>query len=260
MTESELSEKQIKLCECGCGQPAPIAKKTITAKGYKKGEPRRFILGHNSNGQNHPNWKGGKVQVVCAQCGNIIYRKPDQVKRAKNNFCNHKCFSLWKRINKTGKNNPAWKGGLIKVICDQCGKEFEKRRYAVRNDKKNFCNHKCQGGWTSINQSGKGNPRWLGGLSYGGYCPIWTDKEFKEYIFERDNYKCQNPDCRKNSNILCRHHIDFNKKNCEPSNIILLCNSCNGRANADRDWHTAYYNAIMAKKNYLAEIVSHGQI
>lgn len=36
-----------KLCECGCGQPAPIAKETKTARGSVKGQPLRFIAGHN---------------------------------------------------------------------------------------------------------------------------------------------------------------------------------------------------------------------
>ena len=36
----------MKLCECGCGEPAPIADKTTRAKGYVAGEPRRFIAGH----------------------------------------------------------------------------------------------------------------------------------------------------------------------------------------------------------------------
>lgn len=35
-----------KLCECGCGLPAPIAKKTATRWGHVKGEPVRFIHGH----------------------------------------------------------------------------------------------------------------------------------------------------------------------------------------------------------------------
>lgn len=34
------------MCECGCGQPAPIATKTDTLRGYVKGQPRRFIAGH----------------------------------------------------------------------------------------------------------------------------------------------------------------------------------------------------------------------
>lgn len=36
-----------KLCECGCGLPAPISLYTDTPRGYFKGKPRRFIIGHN---------------------------------------------------------------------------------------------------------------------------------------------------------------------------------------------------------------------
>lgn len=36
-----------KLCECGCGEPAPISKENDRTKGLVKGEPRRFISGHN---------------------------------------------------------------------------------------------------------------------------------------------------------------------------------------------------------------------
>lgn len=35
------------LCQCGCGRPTPIAKRTYTAKGHVKGQPVRFIVGHN---------------------------------------------------------------------------------------------------------------------------------------------------------------------------------------------------------------------
>lgn len=36
----------IKLCECGCGRPAPIAKQTNRRIGHVKGQPIRYILGH----------------------------------------------------------------------------------------------------------------------------------------------------------------------------------------------------------------------
>ena len=39
-----------KLCECGCGEPAPIAKVTNRRKGHIKGEPIRFVNGHNQRG------------------------------------------------------------------------------------------------------------------------------------------------------------------------------------------------------------------
>lgn len=37
----------IKLCECGCGQPAPLAPHSHKRRGWVKGEPRRFVHGHN---------------------------------------------------------------------------------------------------------------------------------------------------------------------------------------------------------------------
>jgi hypothetical protein len=37
----------VKLCECGCGQPALVARWNNPSKGHVKGEPVRFISGHN---------------------------------------------------------------------------------------------------------------------------------------------------------------------------------------------------------------------
>lgn len=36
------------LCECGCGEPAPIAKRTYGNRGVRKGEPMRYIRGHST--------------------------------------------------------------------------------------------------------------------------------------------------------------------------------------------------------------------
>lgn len=97
----------------------------------------------------------------------------------------------------------------------------------------------------SIINSGVGNRNWLGGISYEPYCPIWSDKEYKEDIKLRDGYKCLNPICSKKDSRLHIHHIDYNKKNCEYKNVITLCGSCNAKANFDREWHTAWYQALM---------------
>lgn len=34
-------------CQCGCGEPAPIATRTDRRYGAVKGQPRRYISGHN---------------------------------------------------------------------------------------------------------------------------------------------------------------------------------------------------------------------
>jgi hypothetical protein len=36
----------VTLCECGCGDPAPIARQTDRRRGVRRGEPLRFIRGH----------------------------------------------------------------------------------------------------------------------------------------------------------------------------------------------------------------------
>lgn len=52
----------VKLCECGCGEPAPIAKKTDLKKKTVRGQPVRFIARHffrTNKGRSHANWRGG---------------------------------------------------------------------------------------------------------------------------------------------------------------------------------------------------------
>jgi hypothetical protein len=80
------------------------------------------------------------------------------------------------------------------------------------------------------------------------YCDAWADKEYKESIKERDGYKCLNPTCLCNSKRLGIHHINYNKKDCAPLNLITLCTSCNSRANSDRDWHKSWYQAVINKR------------
>jgi hypothetical protein len=46
MTNRTTQDSPVKLCECGCGQPAPLAKKTNTLKNAVRGVPLRFIPGH----------------------------------------------------------------------------------------------------------------------------------------------------------------------------------------------------------------------
>ena len=92
--------------------------------------------------------------------------------------------------------------------------------------------------------TGKNNPNWKGGISFDPYCQAWVDQEYKQSIKERDGNRCLNPLCN-NEHDLCLHHIDYDKKNCNPFNLITVCRSCNSKANKDREWHTSWYQAII---------------
>jgi hypothetical protein len=95
---------------------------------------------------------------------------------------------------------------------------------------------------------GFGNPNWKGGISCEPYCDIWSDKEYKADIKERDGNQCLNPYCFHGTKKLHIHHIDYDKKNCAPQNLITVCNSCNSHANYNRKWHTEWYRKILNKR------------
>lgn len=88
-------------------------------------------------------------------------------------------------------------------------------------------------------------PGWRGGISCEPYCDSWLDLDYKKSIKERDDYKCQNPNCSGNYKRLSIHHIDYNKKNCFPDNLITLCNPCNSKANQNREFWCLFYKKIL---------------
>jgi len=130
--------------------------------------------------------------------------------------------SLYRIENKlsVGKNNPMF------------GKIHNNKSKQIMSEKKKDL------------YDGENNPNWKGGLSKEPYCFEFTD-DLKEYIKQRDGYKCRNPECNKKSNKLCVHHIDYDKKHCETMNLITVCVSCNSRANFNRRyWKSLYFNIL----------------
>lgn len=89
------------------------------------------------------------------------------------------------------------------------------------------------------------HPAWKGGISYEPYNENF-DIELKNKIKNRDNFKCQL--CMKEYNILHIHHIDYNKKNSNEKNLIVLCNSCHSKTNYKRKEYEKYFNIIIEEK------------
>ena len=84
---------------------------------------------------------------------------------------------------------------------------------------------------------GAKNPAWNGGSSFEPYPPQFNII-LKKSILVRDNYTCQL--CKaipKDKRKLHPHHIDYNKGNCDPGNLITLCHSCHSKTNHHRkEW------------------------
>lgn len=130
---------------------------------------------------------------------------------------------------------------ILKCKCNKCDTIYETNwtKFGYHN---NRC-PKCARTTQSIKKSGSNHFNWKGGISAEPYCFDWNSSEFKEYIFERDEYKCWN--CGNKYSKLVRHHIDYNKKNCDPINIITLCRSCHTKTNYNRDVWEDHFKNIM---------------
>lgn len=57
---------------------------------------------------------------------------------------------------------------------------------------------------------------------------IYQKYFLKCIVFQRDNFKCQNENCKQTDNRLTLHHIKFRKNNGKdkPKNAVTLCKAC----------------------------------
>ena len=110
-----------------------------------------------------------------------------------------------------------------------------------------------QKGETSWNKDLKGyragdkNNFWIDGRTAlnNPYPDDWTDT-LKESIRQRDNYICQECGTHQDelkgwNKKLDIHHIDYDKKNCNPDNLIALCRKCHIKTNFNREYWFNYF-------------------
>lgn len=91
--------------------------------------------------------------------------------------------------------------------------------------------------------TGEKNPNWNGGTSFEPYPVDWTEA-LRRSIRERDHYICQLTGLYGNE----VHHIDYDKKNCVPKNLITLSHNSNTKVNKNREYWTNYFKNLIKLK------------
>ena len=89
---------------------------------------------------------------------------------------------------------------------------------------------------------GSNHPNWRGGSS--DPYPIGWNHHLREMIRERDKFTC----------VLCGkaqttqrhpvHHINYEKDDLRPKNLITLCTTCHSKTNGDRKYWTALFEGV----------------
>lgn len=173
----------------------------------------------------------------CKQCNKKFKTPASKVK-----FCSRKCYRKWIAIP---ENSATFKKG--KPRCTVCSKQ-------LTNYKSKLCwNHYRQ----IVGKFNKGKLRSEifrkhMSLVQGGtgipYSDCLHPKEFyyvRETIRSRDNHKCQVCHKRQYKEKLSVHHIDYDKSNNEPKNLISLCRNCHRETLHNRDYWYAFFTYIM---------------
>jgi DNA-directed RNA polymerase subunit RPC12/RpoP len=175
-----------------------------------------------NHGENHINWQGGPKH--CIDCGAELKGSNPGSSRERCKRCHFK--------HAVKEDHPRWKGGWPK--CIDCGKELLSRS-AVRCI---ACNQK--------HTVAENHPNWKGGIGNEPY-PFEFDDELKEVIRERDNYTCQTCGIlqKEHWRKLDIHHINYDKDDISPNNLISLCQSCHLTTNYDRDIWQRFFQSCM---------------
>jgi len=204
------------LCECGCGQE-------VTRGKLYPHKWNRFVHGHNGRCITEETRKklsdaGKRGNVGQFKKGHITEMTEDIKQKIS-------CSSTGKKMSpeaiakmsdvKRGK--PSWNKGK-KMSAEYCRtiSENQKGRLLTDEWKRNISKaHK--GKYESVKNDSK-------------YCSHWGDEEFRNDCM---NSKCEN--CG-SVNKLLLHHIDEDKANCNPDNIMTLCRPCHARHHATLLW------------------------
>jgi len=213
--------------------------------------------------------KSGKIKLICQQCGKEFPVYPSDIKNNRR-FCSQRCGAIgripWnKGLHTKGTPHTEETKRKLSEIHKRIGapwnigrkysKERCERISKANMGKPSWWKGKKHTKETKLKMSlacrtkrdnsvyaGKNHWNWQGGKSFEHY-EIEFNKKLKEKIRKRDNYICQ--ECfkhqdklftkNKNGNSvkekLSIHHIDYDKKNNNPDNLISLCRNCHCKTN-----------------------------
>lgn len=205
----------------------------------------------NLIGEKSSSWKYGKIKIKCDFCEKEIYKTFSEIKKYKKHFCGKECYDKWQKENSLkGENSAVY--SKVETKCDYCGKNikvFKSRYNAVKH---HFCNNECHYKWKSKNLIGS-KSNFYGIHRFGkenyNYNPNLTEedrvkhrntlkiKEWRNKVFERDNYTCQITGDNKGGNLVSHH---LNSHNWDKENRYNLDNGITITEEIHKLFHNIY--------------------
>lgn len=234
-----------KLCNCGCGKAVNPGRKFVKCH---HGRPKKY----------------NKPEKCNCGCGNLVRpgstwinghnrkKKPRRPERSK--ICQCGCEELASPGSRfiQGHNTRSIKPKRPERCECGCGKAANSGRRFIKNHQNRNAasiariSATLKEGYASgrIVQWNTGGVAWNKGIGLEPlHSPMFHNPDFRVFIFELNGHKCNEQDCEHKSTVLHIHHIDYDRFNDNPANLIVLCNICHGvtSASSDRPYWTARY-------------------
>lgn len=150
-----------------------------------------------------------------------------------------------KKISETGKGRIGYWSG--KKRSEETRKKVSESQKGKRIGEKNpfYGKKHTEETRKKISEAIKGEKSyfWQGGKSFEPY-GLEFNNDLKEVIRNRDRRKCQlcNITELDYGELLSIHHMDYDKKNNNPNNLITLCRRCHAKTNIKRGYWITYFN------------------
>lgn len=151
---------------------------------------------------------------------------------------NHHSEETKRKMSLSHKGKPTWSSIHRKEMSD-----IFKNRISPMKGKHHTLKTKEK---MKESHKGKKHWNWQGGISLELYPEDWTD-DLRESIRKRDNYVCQLCGLHQDEidyRLHC-HHIDYNKNNLNPNNLITLCRRCHRKTNYNRQYWFKYFSKLI---------------
>jgi len=236
------------LCKCGCGEEI-IIKPHHKSRGIPS-----YILGHHNrvipNGLGKKRSQETKDKISKSKMGTIPWNKgktgiysKETLQKIANGARKNKNFKGKRHTAESNEKNRIAHLGKTQTT------ESNKKRSLALTGKMKTKVHKQR---IAIAKIGAKNPAWRGGISVLPYTSDWTDT-LRAAIRQRDGHRCYlcNIAQDKLKTLLDVHHIDYDKENCDPKNLITLCKSCHRHTNYKRNmWEKFFSNRMSFKKGF----------
>ena len=150
--------------------------------------------------------------IQCDYCGKDVDKPTNYVnqsrKRGYKIFCSPTCRHL---------------AGKVVCYCANCGKKLLKIPAEIKNSKTGnvFCSKSCACSYNNSHfRKGQSNPNWIDGA--------YTGASYIRTAYRTYKHKCAicglDEEC-----CLQVHHIDEDRSNDNPNNLIILCANCHSR-------------------------------